>query len=977
MDGSPLVFNQPGAWNRAKVDAFKAAFSEFLRHVRINSKEKGGNYCIADGVYEAQRRFLAAVYNALADDVHDIKILKSRQLGCSTISKALVVFYIGIFKGIQGAAILDTHTHMQEARRDIEWMLDNLPASLGFPRIKERNRDGITLFNGSSLRFLSAGIRNSRGGGTLTRGSGLNLLWASEICSWENAEGLATMKSSLAKDFPDRLYLWESTARSYNDWHTMWLEAKADDLNQRAEFIGWWAKQNQAIARGTAHFARYGEALPTEDEQKRIDKVEAQYGFSVSREQLAWYRQLTDPAREREAGDPDDSLLLQDQPWDEEEAFQQSGSTFFDPEVLSAASAKVPSFKPQGFKFYPATEFVHSDFRLARTYRDVELRVWEEPEAEACYVIAGDPAFGHDETNDRSACQVLKCYADGIEQVAEYASASAPAHQFAWLIAGLVGWYAQGGRAQVLVIIELNGPGEAVWREYSGLRQIVSNGYLRKEAAEKGLRDVFNNVRNYVYARSDSMTGGHNYHFKPLGIRTLLPTAKGWTTMGDVAVGDTLFDERGQPTKVVFCSPVMLGHPCYRLTFDDGSQITADAEHPWPIADGDLTETKDLVVGQAIQCAAPLQAPITRLPVEPYTLGVWLGDGTSAAGAVSAGDGDAVELTKLLRERGWPVVPRKYGDKVWRLAVPGLQTALKSAGVFGRKHIPREYLRASHPQRLALLQGLMDTDGSINADRQCEFVTSNPRLRDDFAELLRTLGIKAKFLIKHPELIYQGNLVACAEAYQFWFTGYPDLPVFRLRRKAERLAMQPRPGLGIGKGAPGRPRFVRSRRHKIVSIEPVASVPVRCIAVDSPSHLFLAGEAMVPTHNTNQQLKVAIMERLRDFTHSGKLLVRSMDTIEEMKAITRAGDTIKGEGKKKDDRVFAMALGCRAWEEKLRRGLIAGNRTKEADIARKRLSYEDRYKVFTRSTLDMFFKSKERDRMALSRQATRNGWRYR
>lgn len=632
----------PSVWGPDKVAAFKAAFYEFLKHVRINSKEKGGNYRLADGVYEAQRRFLDAIFDALAEDVHDIKILKSRQLGCSTISRALVVFYVGIFPGLQGACILDTDKHMQSGRKEIEWLLDHLPASLGFPRIKDRNRNGITLWNGSSLQFLAAGVRSSRGGGTLSRGDGFNLLWCSEVCSWENDEGIKTLKSSLAKDYPDRLYIWESTARGFNAWHDMWLEAQGDDLNQRTMFIGWWAKENQRLRRGSAAFAKYGEAPPDDVEEKRIAAVRELYAFSVDAEQLAWYRQLVDPTREREAGDPDDSLLLQDQPWTEEEAFQQSGSTFFDPEVLSAASAKVPSFKPQGFKFYPATEFVHSDFRLARTYRDIELRVWEEPEAEACYVIAGDPAFGHDETNDRSACQVLKCYADGIEQVAEYASASAPAHQFAWLIAGLVGWYAQGGRAQVLVIIELNGPGEAVWREYSGLRQIVSNGYLRKEAAEKGLRDVFNNVRNYVYARSDSMTGGHNYHFK-----------------------------------------------------------------------------------------------------------------------------------------------------------------------------------------------------------------------------------------------------------------------------------------------------------------------------------------------TNQQLKVAIMERLRDFTHSGKLLVRSMDTIEEMKAITRAGDTIKGEGKKKDDRVFAMALGCRAWEEKFRRGLIAGNRTKEADIARKRLSYEDRYKVFTRSTLDMFFKSKERDRMALSRQATRNGWRYR
>ena len=160
----------------------------------------------------------------------------------------------------------------------------------------------------------------------------------------------------------------------------------------------------------------------------------------------------------------------------------------------------------------PGSDFVTTSIFPARTIRDVDIRVWEEPVADAQYVVAGDPAFGHSSENANSAAQVLRCWADQVEQVAEFASPSTLTHQFAYLLWALVGWYGSQPGSNVLTIIEINGPGEAVWREYNLVRPIVQNGYLRPAARDRGLTDIFYNTRNYMYSRSDSLHPGRNLH---------------------------------------------------------------------------------------------------------------------------------------------------------------------------------------------------------------------------------------------------------------------------------------------------------------------------------------------------------------------------------------------------------------------------------------------------------------------------------
>lgn len=432
----------------------------------------------------------------------------------STISRALVIFWLGMHRGMQGAMIFDTESHKEEAREEIEQMIQSLDPDLGFPRILKLNRYNLSLSNNSRLRFMAAGTRTTKSSGVLGRSSGINLVHASEMCSWENEEGVVALTNALSRTYPDRLYIWESTARGFNAWHDMWETAKKDDLNQRTLFTTWYHKDDQRIPRGTAKFERYGTDPPSEREIERIELVREMYDYEIDPEQLAWYRELTDPSREADGDEPEDSYQLQDQPWVEEDAFQQTGATFFEGQKLRERMVAATQKKFSAYKFVPGTDFVTTEIYPAKLWRDVDIKVWEEPVHDAVYVVSADPAFGHNPKSNYSAVEVGRCYADQIEQVAEFTSTNTLTHQLAYLLWALVGWYGSPPGSQVLTIIEINGPGESVWREYNMTRSVVQNGYLRVPAREKGLTDVFQNARNYVYQRSDSLSPGHNFHWK-------------------------------------------------------------------------------------------------------------------------------------------------------------------------------------------------------------------------------------------------------------------------------------------------------------------------------------------------------------------------------------------------------------------------------------------------------------------------------
>lgn len=362
---------------------------------------------------------------------------------------------------------------------------------------------------------------------------------------------------------------------------------------------------------------------------------------------------------------------------------------------------------------------------------------------------------------------------------------------------------------------------------------------------------------------------------KALAVDTLIPTPRGFTTMGALRVGDKVFDESGMPCTVTFKSKTFTGHRCFRVEFSDQTSVVADSEHTWAVysrkknrglvekTTAQLLEEGVLSNGKrhSYSWSVPiLSGPVeyTRkkdLPLSPYLLGLWLGDGASRSGSVSVGYADLDETVSLIEQEIFPdfkyaTLSVKHERTCARVLLSdGTSTRsedtvhkrLRGLGVLNNKHIPTAYLEGSPSQRWALLQGLMDADGTVHAGpavpitrRMCAFSGTNRTLVEGALQLVRSLGFKATLSTRIPTL--EGH--ACSRAWRFQFSANETHPVFRLKRK--QALLKP---LDLDRRA-------RSRTKSITAIVPVRSVPTQCIQVDSPSSLYLCGEHYTVTHNT-------------------------------------------------------------------------------------------------------------------------------
>jgi replicative DNA helicase len=452
---------------------------------------------------------------------------------------------------------------------------------------------------------------------------------------------------------------------------------------------------------------------------------------------------------------------------------------------------------------------------------------------------------------------------------------------------------------------------------------------------------------------------------KALALDTPLPTPTGWTTMGEVRVGDQLIGADGRPTQVVAATEVMHGRPCHEVEFDDSTVIVADAEHQWrtttraarrqqaesrpawywpresrlrlrtawkaalmepdryvtaaeviatvgsefknimhtagrgvglapertpvnaagsirsyvwrapayssrralltamvQLADrpknaANTASHKDVVttaqiaetlrhpadgrLNHAVAVTMPADLPPRALPFPPYTLGAWLGDGTSRAAQFTSADpqiADEIEAEGMWVTKS-PKVALRYSIRL-RGTHGSAQAILRVMGVLGHKHIPVEYLRSSKDQRRALLAGLLDTDGTVTATGSVQFSVTSQRLATDVRELIVSLGYRCGWSEKRV----RGATPASSVAYTITFTTADD--VFRLERK--RIAHRER-----------RPERTtpRTRQRFITAVRPVGGVAVRCVQVDNADHMYLASHSMIPTHNSTLALDFA------------------------------------------------------------------------------------------------------------------------
>ncbi|MHA4853235.1 replicative DNA helicase [Rhodococcus sp. MSC1_016] len=273
---------------------------------------------------------------------------------------------------------------------------------------------------------------------------------------------------------------------------------------------------------------------------------------------------------------------------------------------------------------------------------------------------------------------------------------------------------------------------------------------------------------------------------KALALDTPLPTPTGWTTMGDVRVGDHLIDADGKPTRVVAATEVMNDRPCYEVEFSDGTVLVADEQHQW-LTDidghGAVRTTGEIAdsIGARHHVAntGALQFASSNVPVDPYALGASLTVGATVDPELRVGVADLVVQAE-------------------------------------NKRIPAELLRGSESERRELLAGMLDAAASVAADGEIRLDTRDPSLSDDVAELVVGLG-------------YDCHRAESGVAF------YADDDVFQVHRKALRHKQF-------------RGDVHRSRR--IVDVRKVDSVPVRCVEVDNADHLYLAGRSMIPTHNS-------------------------------------------------------------------------------------------------------------------------------
>lgn len=335
---------------------------------------------------------------------------------------------------------------------------------------------------------------------------------------------------------------------------------------------------------------------------------------------------------------------------------------------------------------------------------------------------------------------------------------------------------------------------------------------------------------------------GRNFG-KALSLDTKLPTPDGFTTIGEVRVGDELFDETGNICLVTQVHPILLNQKVYKVTFSDGTEIKACENHRWLTWDKAARKSerraknaKKPQVRKTSEIARTLRAgkeynhsvqntqPIIgggTLPIPPYVLGLWLGDGSHMDGRVSK---PYKEVWDRVAQCGFKY--SAYDEK--EHCILGLVQKLRPLGVLGNKHIPTQYLRAGIENRLELLRGLLDSDGHCRKGSLVEFSNKRKVLADGVFELAASLGFRPYRSEKRAKL--NGKDYGISHGVRFAGNG----KLFYIQHKQKNISES----------------YKRRNHRTIVSCEEIQTEPVRCITVDSKSSLYLCTDAFIPTHNT-------------------------------------------------------------------------------------------------------------------------------
>lgn len=341
-------------------------------------------------------------------------------------------------------------------------------------------------------------------------------------------------------------------------------------------------------------------------------------------------------------------------------------------------------------------------------------------------------------------------------------------------------------------------------------------------------------------------------HMKLLANNTPILTRNGWKNHGDLVVGDEVISDGGRFVKVIKVHPKDVAD--LEVVFSNGETIKCNSKHLWKVHDNfankvKIVETEYLVnklrispkMGNVrgngyrfhLENRTAILGEDKVLPVNPYVLGAWLGDGDTNHQLITAGIDDMEVINevekhyrihnKWINDCGWGKSIQYEFDKIMRLDLQKLSLCFPKDK--DTKHIPQEYLTASVEQRLDLLAGLIDTDGSLIKDEhRYFFITTSERLKDDILTLIASFGWKTSITIQKAD-----GIISKKDGYYIGFNPTFEIPC-RIPRKQLNI-------------------FSKQRRISITSINKL-DIPEEgnCITVEGG--MYLAGRTLIQTHNS-------------------------------------------------------------------------------------------------------------------------------
>ena len=338
---------------------------------------------------------------------------------------------------------------------------------------------------------------------------------------------------------------------------------------------------------------------------------------------------------------------------------------------------------------------------------------------------------------------------------------------------------------------------------------------------------------------------------KLLSDDTPILTRNGWKNHGDLQVGDEVISPKGQFVKVLAVSPKNYAN--IRCHFSDGTYIDCHENHEWPVyskhSNGfKVLETKQMM--NDFESGKPghrdhryfyyspvcnfVEGEYKKLPVEPYTLGAWLGDGTNQKPLICESKQDRCIIERIVND-GYAIgnyyVHKTTGVEYFHF--DGLRADLKKIDMCYRstrcvKHIPEEYFTASIAQRMELLAGLIDTDGTLKSnENRYSFSTTEPQLRNDFETLVSTFGWRCSVTSYAPRVSSSG-VHGRKTVYRIDFNPTCPIPCVVPRKQMKS--------------------FSKPRRVAFCGFERIEPKQGNCIQVEGG--VYCAGKRLIPTHNS-------------------------------------------------------------------------------------------------------------------------------